>query len=122
MLKEFMVREDLYESIPDVMQCLVTAFFVGRNESYVESIGSKLRHHNPPNRNLDLDNLAEELTIAWNGPQIQHWDEIVTETIDNMHGASKWHFHRRSHHGALKFYIVSKSVDAIQQKRSTFFI
>ena len=62
--KDFMLMEDLYQGIPDVMHCVVTTFFIGHNESYVESIGSKLKHQNPPNRNLDLDHNEEELFIA----------------------------------------------------------
>ena len=117
-----MIKEELYQGIPDVMHCLVTTFFIGHNESYVESIGNKLKHHNPPNRNIDLKHLEEELIISWNGPEIPHCDEVVKETIDRMHGAGKWHFYRSSNHGHLKFHKVSKSVDALQQKHSSFYI
>ena len=67
LLKKFMVKSELYSGIPDV-----TCFFKGHNESYVESIGSKLKHHNLPNRNITLEHLEEELIVAWNGPEIPH--------------------------------------------------
>ena len=70
--KKFMVKSELYSGIPDAMQCIVTCFFMGHNESYVESIGSKLKHHNPPNRNITLEHLEEEFIVAWNGPEIPH--------------------------------------------------
>ena len=49
-LTNFMVKPELYNAIPDVMQCIVTFFFIGHNESYVESIVSKVKHHNLPHR------------------------------------------------------------------------
>ena len=77
-----MVKSELYSGIPDVMQCIVTCLFMGHNESFVESIGSKLKHHNPPNRNITSEHLEEELIVAWVGPEISHCDIIVKETID----------------------------------------
>jgi hypothetical protein len=70
-LYNFLVKPELYANIANVMHCLVTCYFLGHNESYVESIGSKLKAHNPPDRNLSLLHLDEEITIAWNGPYIQ---------------------------------------------------
>ena len=67
LLKKFMVKSEFF-GIPDVMQCIVTCFFMGHNESYVESIGSKLKHHNPPNHNITLEHLEGESIVAWNGP------------------------------------------------------
>lgn len=79
-LKQFMIRPDLYDSIPDYMHCVVTNFLIGQNENYVESIGSVFKQHFPPNRNVRLDHLDEEVMIHWNGPSIPHCDNIVNET------------------------------------------
>jgi hypothetical protein len=87
-----LTKQELYESLPDLLHCIATCFLLGHIESYVESIGSKLKHHNRPNRNITLDHLEEELTISWNGPEIQHSDSLIKETIDQMHGAGQWHF------------------------------
>ena len=57
-LRKFLI-EILFSSIPDLMQCIVCCCFIGHNESYVESIGSKLKVHNPPNRSITLSHLEE---------------------------------------------------------------
>ena len=103
------------------MQCIVTCFFVGHNESYVGSIGSKLKHHNPPHRNITLEHLDEELIIAWNGPNIPHCDKLVKDTIDTMYGVGQWHFQRVSTASKLKFY-VSKAVDSLQNNHSSILL
>ena len=115
-----MVKSE-FSVIPDVMQCIVTCFFMGHNESYVESIGSKLKHRNPPNRNITLEHLEEELIVAWNGSEEPHCDILVKETIELMHGPGKWHFQRSSHVSHLKFYEVSESVDNLHNRKSNFF-
>ena len=117
-----MLKPDIYESIPDVMHCIVTCFLLGHNESYVESIGSNLKHHYPANRNTTLEHLEEEIIVAWNGPNIPHCDGIVKATIYNMHGAVEWHFHRKSSARRLKFVKISEAVDSLLTKKSTIFL
>ena len=96
LLVDFMRKPDLCESIPDVMTCVVTCFLLGHNESYVESMGSKLKYHNPEKRNITITHLEDEMTVAWNGPSIPHSDGLIKEAIDCMHGAGHWHFYRES--------------------------
>ena len=60
-LHNFLVKQELFAGIPDVMQCIVCCYFIGHNESYVESIGSKLKHHNPPTRKISLTHLEVSL-------------------------------------------------------------
>ena len=67
-------------NIPDVMQCILCCYFVDHNESYVESMGSKLKLHNPPNRNITLSHLEEEVIIAWNDLPIQQSNHLIKET------------------------------------------
>jgi hypothetical protein len=88
-LKEFLVIPSLFDGIPDLLHCLLTCFMIGHNESYVESMGSVLTNHFPPNRNLTLENLEQEVIIAWNGPSIPNCDDVVKRTIDRMHGAGQ---------------------------------
>ena len=118
-LHKFLIKEELFSSIPDLMQCIVCCYFIGHNESYVESIGSKLKVHNPPNRNVTLSHLEEEVIISWNGPAIQHSDHLVKETLNHMYGDDNWHFYRQAHKN-LKFFNVSKAVDSLQNQSSSY--
>ena len=43
--KDLMLKEDLYQGIPDVIHCVFTTFFIGHNESYVESICSYIQSY-----------------------------------------------------------------------------
>ena len=79
------------------MQCIVCCYFIDHNESYLESTGSNLKAHNPPNRNVTLSHLEEEVIISWNGPSIQHSDLLVKETLNLMYGHDNWHFYRLSY-------------------------
>ena len=88
----------------------------------MESIGSKLNHHNRPNRTVRLDTLEEEVRITWNGLEIQHADPLIKETIDRMHGPGKWHFTRGSRPSNWKFFKVSEAVDNLQSKPTKFFL
>ena len=115
-LSNFLIHKNLYESISDVMQCIVTCFFFGHNECYVESIGSVLKHHYPPNRNVTLAHLEDEVVVAWNGPPIPHADRLIKATIDRIQGIGAWHFHRISETSRLKFYRVSEAVDNLAEK------
>ena len=79
----------------------------------MESIGSKLQHHNKSYRNLNQQTLEEELRISWNRPEISHCDPLVHNSLNFMFGVSKWHFVRKSDVNHLMFYKVSKSVDSV---------
>ena len=63
----------LYDRIPDLLQCIVTPCVKGAIESTVESMGSKLEHHNMEGRRITTEHLNEEVFVAWNNPEIQHW-------------------------------------------------
>jgi hypothetical protein len=39
-LKEFFSKPDLYDSIPDFLQCIAITFLIKHNESYIESLES----------------------------------------------------------------------------------
>ena len=122
LLVDFMIKPQLHESIPDFMNCIVTCFLIGHNESYVESIGSKLAYHAPNHRNTTLGHLCQEIIIAWNCPNIPHCDNIVKDTIDHMPGIGRWHFQRISSSNRLKFFKVSEAVDSLSNIKSHFFL
>ena len=122
LLVNFMRKPDLYESIPDVIACVVTCFLLGHNESYVESMGSKLKYHNPEKRNITITHLEDEMTVAWNGSSIPHSDRLIKEAVDSMHGAGHWHFYRESSARRLKFFKVSEAVDSLLNIKSKFFL
>ena len=89
---------------------------MGHNESYVESIRSKLKHHNLPNRNITLEHLEEELIVAWNGPEIPHCHER-NDRLD----AWTWKVAISTIITCVTFD-VSESVDNLQNRKSNFFL
>ena len=104
------------------MHGIACAFMVGHNESYIEAVGSVLKHHNSDQRPLSQDMIDAELRIAWNGPEIQHCDEIVKATLNFMFGGEiNYHFIRSSK-GKIKPYVVSEAVDALQNTKSSIFL
>ena len=64
------------------------------NERYVESMGNKLKQHNPPHQNITSEHLEEELIVGWNGPGIHHSDKLIKDTVG--FGVGQWHFQRLS--------------------------
>ena len=81
-----MTIPDLCSYIEDVMQCIASSFVLGLNESYIESIGSVLEHHNPKNRATSLHSVSNEVIISWNGPTIMYCDVIDRDTLYRMFG------------------------------------
>ena len=63
-----------------VMNILVQAATMKSVESVVESCVSVLEHHSSKTRNLSANSIDSEMTIAINGPSIQHRDSIVEES------------------------------------------
>ena len=121
-LHKFLSNPSLFDAIPDFLHRVITCFQIGHNESYIESVGSVLKHQNPPQRNISLVNLDMELSVAWNGPEIPHCDDIVKETLDHLHGANQWHFVRTSDGTRLKFYRVSEAIDRLQNEPMKVFL
>ena len=54
----------LYDRIPDLLQCIVTACVKGAIESTVKSMGSKLEHHNMERQRIATEYLNEEVFVA----------------------------------------------------------
>lgn len=106
----------LYDGIPDLMHCILTSCIKGAIESVVESMGSKLEHHNRPDRTIHPQSVNEAVFIAWNGPEVHHCDNVVRKALDR-HFGDNWHF-VMSH--AVKPHRVSQVVDNIQAQHSKF--
>ena len=64
LLVDFMIKPQFHESMPDFMNSIVICFLIRHNESYVESIGSKLTYHAPNHRNTTLGHLCQDIIIA----------------------------------------------------------
>ena len=89
-------------------------------ESIVESIGSVVKHHNKPNRNMKEENLNAEITIAWNGPCIPKCNSVVECTFNKMYSGPNWNFVRSSKSNRLKFNQVSEAVDGLQKNAKPY--
>ena len=120
-LQKFLSQHLLYEGIPEFMHGIVCAFMVGHNESYIESVGSVLKHHNSQQRPISKEMVEAEQWIAWNGPEIQHCDEIVKATLNFMFGGEENYHFIRSSKGKIKPYVLSRAVDALQNTKSSIF-
>ena len=112
-LKQFMIVPKLYEMIPDVMHAISCCFLFGHNESYIESIGSKIKHHFPNHRNTSFEHLNEE---------VKHCDQFINEALDKMYGKTGWKFFRSSDPSKIKFHKISQAVDTLQNVPSSFYL
>ena len=76
----------LYERILDLLQCIVISCVKGAIESTVESLSSKLEHHNMKGWRITTEHLNEEVFVAWNGPEIQHCDNVLRGALNRYFG------------------------------------
>ena len=103
----------LYERILDLLQCIVTSCVKGAIESTVESLSSKLEHHNMKGRRITTEHLNEEVIVAWNGPEIQNCDINVLRGALNIYFGGMGvalHYFR-----VVKVHTISQAVDSIQR-------
>ena len=84
----------------------------GAIESTVESMGSKLEHHNMEGRRITTEHLNEEVFVAWNGPEIQHCDNVLSTrgALNRYFGGKQWHFITSR---VVKVLTISQAVDSI---------
>jgi len=115
-IHKFCKDSTLYDGIPDFIHCILCACVKGAIESVVESMGSKLEHHNRPERQMSPETVNEAVFVAWNGPEVHHCDNVVRKALDRHFGKS-WHF-VKSH--PVKPYRVSEAVDNIQAQHPKF--
>ena len=86
-------------------------------ESVVESWISVLKHHSSKSRNLSEDMIETEMSVAINGPAVQHSESIVTDSMRKYWAGGKMfkdgHFVRKSLN--IKSYFVSGAVDSLNK-------
>ena len=80
-LQKFLSQHLIYEGIPEFMHGIVCAFMVRHNESYIVSVGKVSKHHYSQRCPISKEMVLVEQWIAWNGLEIQHWDEIVKANL-----------------------------------------
>ena len=116
----------LFKGCEAVMGILVQAAAMKSVESVVESWISVLEHHNSKSRPLSEDMIETEMSVAINGPAVQHSESVVTESMKKYWGGKKkvkdGHFVRKSMN--IKSYFVSKAVDSLQntQKKNSLML
>ena len=57
--------------------CNSSACIIGAIDSTIESISSKLEHHNIGGQRITAEHVNEEVFVAWNDPEIQHCDNVL---------------------------------------------
>ena len=115
-ISEFCKSSELYEDIPDVLHAVLVACVKGPIESITESMASKLKYHNAPERCLEVDTLNKELFVSWNGPEIWNADSVIHDALDRHFGIIWLSCTPRS----MKFYKASETVDSLQKIPSIF--
>jgi hypothetical protein len=115
MVKLINTKGELYKGCEAVIGILVQAAAMKSVESVVESWISVLEHHSSKSRNLSADMIQTEMSIAINGPAVQHSEGIVRESMRRYWGGTKnvkdGHFTRKSQN--IKSYMVSEAVDSL---------
>lgn len=115
LVKLINTKGELYKGCEAVIGILVQAAAMKSVESVVESWISVLEHHSSKSRNLSADMIQTEMSIAINGPAVQHSEGIVRESMRRYWGGTKnlkdGHFTRKSQN--IKSYMVSEAVDSL---------
>ena len=111
----------LYENIEYVIHILCVAATSITVESIVESWVSIYESHSNKHRPISNDRAEMEISVAVNGPLLQHADSVVEKALRDMFKNAKdmgnrglGSFVRRSEN--IVDYTVSKSVDAYKMK------
>ena len=83
-------------------------------------MGSKLEHHNIMNMEgwrKTTEHLNEGVFVAWNGPEIQHCDNVLRGALNRYFGGKEWHYITSR---VVKVHIISQAVDSIQRMPPKF--
>ena len=117
---------ELFRGCEAVIGILVQAAVMKSVESVVESWISVLEHHSSKSRPLSEDMIETEMSVAINGPTVQHSESVVAESMRMYWGGKKkvkdGYFVRKSMN--IKSYFVSKAVNKIQntQKKNSLML
>ena len=85
-------------------------------ESVLESFVSRYENHFDARRSTDEDTPNQEFEIAVNGPNLAHYDTVVSEAMDlywrskSKDGLGDWHFLKTSVVEKLKKYDENSEV------------
>ena len=110
-------EEKRWRECEGAMDILCQAATMKSVESVVESWVSVLEHHSNQSRPIQAETIQSEMMISVNGPQVQHSQTVVEESMklywSKLQSSSlkQGHFTRRS--DKVKSYFVSKSVDSL---------
>ena len=66
---------------------------------------------------ITTEHLNEEAFVAWNSPEIQHWDNVLREALNRYFGGKEWHFITSR---VVKVHPISQAVDSIQRMPPMF--
>ena len=115
MVRQINTEGKLYKGCEAVIGILVQAATMKSVESVVESWISVLEHHSSKARNLSADMIQTEMSIAINGPEVQHSEVIIQESMRQywarMKNMKYGHVTQKSQH--IKSYSVSQVVDIL---------
>ena len=70
--------------------CNSSACVKGAIDSTVESMSSKLEHHNIGGQRITAEHVNEERFVAWNDPEIQHCDNVLRGALKRYFGGKEW--------------------------------
>ena len=119
--KSFLNTElKLYEDVEAIIQVLCDAATSMSVESIVESWVSIYEAHSNKHRPIANDRAEQEISVAVNGPLLQHADPVIKAALRSMFKNSKdkrnmgGRFIRRNNN--VKDFAVSKSVDSFVNK------
>ena len=93
---------DLFNAVEVVDHCICTAAFKISVESIVESLVSRYKKHLDSSRQMTEEHSLEEMSIADNGPLLQHADPLLERAVNKYwkrnesNERGEWHFIRRS--------------------------
>ena len=111
----------LYHNVEIIIHIICVAATAISVESVVESWVSIYESHNNKHRPISNDRAEMEISVAVNGPLLQHADPVLKKALKDMYKDAKdirnrgaGRFVRRNENVAD--YVVSKSVDALLMK------
>lgn len=84
-LREFLNTSDgLHKDVELTVHVMVTAAVTKSVESVVESWGSVMEQLSSKSRNISEERLNEELMVSLNGPELQHCDNVLEESLQKL--------------------------------------
>ena len=92
LIKLFLSKQKLYSNIECIMQAISVACIKVSVESVAESMISKYTNHATKFRSLNEQTAEDEMMVAYNGPELNECDGILSEALDKYFNGKPWHF------------------------------